>query len=155
MAHGMYSEAEPGFVGITPDGVTNFLGLDALSGYLQDEGEGIEASAIFADCCGSAQERFRAALRDSLKHRVVFIGATRQVDWHECTTFASIFYGSVLRARGKGVSPQAWVLDSAERSIEAYKTAVDGACPFAVRELAPTRRAKAAFANVRRGRGLI
>jgi hypothetical protein len=159
MGHGISDPDDPAFGSGGEDEDGNevegpSLSLRYLADYLQSEGEGIEATAVFADCCGSAQQRFKTALRDSLETEVVYIGATRMVDWHECTTFGSILYGSLLRRKGKGFEVQKWVLDSANMSIEAYSKAVDGSCPFKATVLKPSRSAQLAFRNARRGRGL-
>ena len=158
MSHGYTTDDnEPAFGAVDEDGdidSARAIRLREIAAYLQRGGEGIEANGVFADCCGSAQERFKAALRDSLETEIVYIGASRSVDWHECTTFASILYGSLLRAKGRGFDALDWVYTSAEMSVDAYSVAVDGRCPFKVTTLAPSRSAKKAFANAKRGMSL-
>lgn len=157
MAHGIADLDTPAFGATDAEGDVDpnrTLGLDTLAAYLQSYGEGIEATAVFADCCGSAQAKFTKALRDSLETDIVYIGATRSVDWHECTMFDSILYGSLLRKKGAGWDAADWVWNAAQMSIGAYEEAVDGPCPFKVVELSPSRVARVAFADAVRGRGL-
>ncbi len=158
MSHGetSWEDGSPGFSGTTESGDRGvFLGLDDLASYLQGRGEGIEATALFADACDSAQAKFTNALRASLERPLVYIGATRRVDWHECTTFGSIFYGSMLRAKGRGTDGYDWMLDAAQRSVRAYVEAVHGRCPFKVVELKPSRAAAGAFAKAKRQAGVV
>jgi hypothetical protein len=156
MGHGgVCVHGAPGFGGADETGEHGlWMDLDELSGYLQERGEGIEATAVFADACGSAQGKFLRALRDSLEREIVYIGATRKVDWRECTTFDSILYGSMLRARGRGVDAVDWMYDAAERSIRGYEEAAAGACPFKVVVLDPSRSAENAFAEAWEGEGI-
>lgn len=152
MAHGITDEdGQPGF---QSDDEEYFFGLGDLAAYLHEEGQGIEADGIFADSCGSAQQRFVSSLRHSLEAECTYIGSTRAIGWHEATTFASILYGALLSKRGKGFTGCEWVAECGERSIGAYEMAVDGNCPFKVTTLHPSRQAKKAFAGNRRGLGL-
>lgn len=155
MSHGgTCDHGDPGFGGTNDTGEKSvFLGLHDLASYLQIAGEGIEATALFADACDSGQQKFTSALRGSIESPIVYIGATRRVDWHECSTFDSILYGSMLRAKGKGTEAHDWTLDAAVRSVSAYATAVDGPCPFKAVELTPDREARRAFQEARRGQG--
>lgn len=158
MAHGIKDPSTLAFGGANSQGYADpdrMLYLDDLAEYLQDAGEGIEATAVFADCCDSAQQRFVRALRNSLEDDIVYIGAPRRVDWHECTTFDSILYGSLLRKRGVGWDARDWVRNAACFSIKAYEDAVQGKCPFKVQELSPSRSALKAFADAMPGRGLL
>ena len=156
MSHGgTCDHGDPGFGGTNDTGERSvFLGLHDLASYLQIAGEGIEATALFADACDSGQQKFTTALRGSIESPLVYIGATRRVDWHECSTFDSILYGSMLRAKGKGTDAHDWMLDSARRSVDAYTTAVDGPCAFKVIELTPDRGARRAFQEARPAKGL-
>lgn len=121
------------------------IDLEHLASHLQSHHKGISATALFADACGSAQASFVDALRETLESPIVYIGATRAVDWHECTTFDAILYGSMLSAKGKDTDLLSWMYDAAVRSVEAYRSAVAGPCPFVVTQLNPSRRAQDAF----------
>ncbi|MDA8039852.1 MAG: hypothetical protein M0Z69_11985 [Actinomycetota bacterium] len=147
MCHGGYCDhGEPGFGGTNATGEhAVWLSLHDLADYLQRDGRGIQATAVFADACDSAQHRFTDALRGAVTTRITYIGASRQVDWHECSTFDSILYGSMLRAKGKGTEAHEWMFDAAIRSVNAYEEAVDGTCPFRVVEVVPNRQAFRAF----------
>jgi hypothetical protein len=121
------------------------IDLDHLAKHLQAHHRGISATAVFADACCSAQHSFGDALRETLESPIVYIGATRDVDWHECTTFDAILYGSMLNKKGKDSDQLGWMYDAAMRSVEAYMAAVAGPCPFLVAQLSPSRRAQEAF----------
>jgi hypothetical protein len=58
MSHGLTTVDDgAGFGCVTDEGdVATLLSLSDLAGFLQAHGEGIEATAVFADSCGSAQE---------------------------------------------------------------------------------------------------
>jgi hypothetical protein len=152
MAHGVKDlEGQPGF---ESDDARLFFGLGDVAAYLHSEGQGIEADGIFADACDSGQRRFARSLQDCLESECTYIGATREVDWREATTFASILYGALLSGTGWGESGPSWVKECADRSILAYRDTVNGRCPFEAKVLGPSRSALAAFASGKRGRGL-
>jgi hypothetical protein len=142
IAHGENSPDELGFW--SEDTKTNISLTDLAEQFFAD-GEGIEASVLFADCCGTARGRFVRAIRNCIEHPIAYIGARTMVSWHESTTFASAFYGAYFRDRGSGVSPVNRGMLAAERAIAGYQAIVDGSCPFEVSALSPTRRASKAL----------
>jgi len=138
IAHG---EAGPDDLGFWSDDDTTTLSLTELAEAFAADGQGIEASVLFADCCGTAQGRFTKAIRNCIEQPIAYIGSRRNVNWHESTTFASAFYGAYFRDRGRGLPGPARGLRAAERAIDGYKAIVDGPCPFVASELTPSRRA--------------
>ncbi len=142
MAHG---ETDPDHLGFwSHDEATN-VSLTDVAERFHEEGEGIEAALVFADCCSSAQGRFVKAIRDCIETPLVYIGASRSIGWHESTTFASAFYGAYFRNRGRGVSALQRGLTAAQQAIEGYRLIVDGPCPFKALELQPSRAARSSL----------
>jgi hypothetical protein len=137
----------PDDLGFWSDDEESVLYLSDLAENFVDDGEGIEASVMLADCCGSAQGRFVKAIRDCIERPIVYIGAKRSVNWHESTTFASAFYAAYFRDKGRGLTPTARGLRAANRALAGYEQIVAGSCPFAVSELVPSRRANRSFAR--------
>jgi len=152
MGHGATNTS--GQAGFESDDSHYFFGLADLATYLREQGQGVEADGVFADACGSAQEAFTSALEDCLEGECTYIGATREIDWRESTTFASILYGSLLSWTGPGTTGPTWVATCASRAIKAYEAAVDGPCPFSTKILRPSKKARAAFRHSERGAGL-
>lgn len=139
MAHGA---SNPDFIGFFSEDDKTEMSLTELAEQFAFDHEGIEAAVIYADCCDSGQGRFTRAIRDCIEQPTIYIGARREVDWHEGTVFASAFYGSFFKDRGFGLSPQDRGLQAAERAVAAYETLTDGECPFRAQELTPSRLAK-------------
>lgn len=151
MAHGVNEYGQAGF---ESDDDKLFFGIGDLATYLQDKGEGIEADGILGDACGTAHERFLKTLPDCLERECTYIGTTRDIDWREATTFASILYGALLSGTGRGKTGPEWVKVCADRSIKAYELAVDGPCPYKTTQLQPSERAREAFKESHRNQGL-
>lgn len=151
MGHGgTCQHGAPALSGRTESGERKLvIDLDHLAEHLQAHHKGISATALFADACSSAQHAFADALQETLERPIVYIGATRSVDWHECTTFDAILYGSMLSTKGYGTDQLSWIHEAATRSVAAYSSAVAGPCPFTVTELDPTPGADAAFHSPR------
>ena len=147
MGHGgTCQHGAPALSGHTQSGDRHLvIDLDHLADHLQAHHKGISATAVFADACSSAEHSFADALRETIEHPIVYIGATRSVDWHECTTFDAILYGSMLSTAGYDLDQLSWIHAAATRSVVAYSAAVAGPCPFAVTQLEPTPGAEAAF----------
>lgn len=143
MAHGT---TDPDGLGFWSEDEETGLTLTELAEAFADDGVGIGADVVYADCCSTAQGRFVRAIRDCIATPIAYIGARRTVDWHEATTFASAFYGSLFKDRGKGLTPVERGVRAAERAIRGYEDIVDGPCPFVVKELTPSRRAQKALA---------
>lgn len=144
MAHGA---TDPDDLGFWSDDEQTGLTLTELAEEFAADGAGIAAGVLFADCCSTAQGRFVRAIRDCIEGPVAYIGARRTVSWHESTTFASAFYGSLFKDRGKGLTPVERGLRAARRAVEGYEAIVDGPCPFVEKELAPSRRARMALSG--------
>lgn len=144
MAHG---ETDPDHLGFWSDDNETGLTLTELAEEFAADGAGIAASVLFADCCSTAQGRFVRAVRDCIGGPVAYIGARRTVTWHESTTFASAFYGSFFKDRGKGLTPVERGMRAARRAVEGYEAIVEGPCPFVEKELAPSRRARMALSG--------
>ena len=152
LGHGVTNTAgQPGF---RSDDSHYFFGLEDLATYLRKEGQGIEADGVFADACGTAQDAFIDAIRDCLEGECTYIGASREIDWRESTTFGSILYGSLLSWTGPGTAGPTWVKACADRAIRAYTEAVGGPCPFTTTVLRPSHQAAEAFKNSSRDTGL-
>ncbi len=152
MAHGVTTTS--GQAGFESDDKHFFFGLEDLALYLREQGHGIEADGVFADACGTAQVAFIDGIQDCLETDCTYIGATREIDWRESTTFASILYGSLLSWTGAGTTGPKWVETCAGRAIRAYSEAVGGPCPFKATVLHPSKKAANAFRKSARGVGL-
>lgn len=138
LAHG---HTAPEQIGFWSDDGSSGIKLGDLADALDDAGESIQASVIYADCCSTATGRFVRAIRDCIGADTVYIGASRSVDWQECTLFGSLFYGSYFKDKGKGLDPVQRGSAAAARAIDGYQAAVAGACPFKASVLRPSRRA--------------
>ncbi|WP_116997342.1 hypothetical protein [Desertimonas flava] len=141
-AHG---DNGPDSLGFWSDDERTTFYLSDLAETFSDEGDGIEAPVILADCCASAQGRFVRAIRDCIEAPAVYIGARKSVDWRESTTFASAFYAAYFRNRGRGLTPTERGMRAAERAIKGYQEIVDAPCPFTASILAPSRKAVRSF----------
>ena len=144
LAHGA---AAPDEVGFWSEDEKTYVNLTELAERFAKDGEGIEASLLFADCCSSAQGRFVRAIRDCIEKPIAYVGAKRNVDWRESTTFASGLYGSYFRNRGVGRTPVERGLDADNNAITGYRAIVDGPCPFVATTLTPSRRARSALGS--------
>ena len=141
-AHG---DNGPDYLGFWSDDERTSFHLSDLAEKFAEDGEGIEAATVFADCCDSAQGRFVRAIRDCIEGPTVYIGARRSVNWHESTTFASAFYAAYFRDRGRGLTGTQRGVRAAERAKTGYEAIVAGPCPFVATELSPSRRAERSF----------
>ena len=139
IAHG---DNSPDDVGFWSDDERSGVALTDLAEQFVADGEGIEASVIYADCCNSTRGRFVRAIRDCIELPVTYIGARRTVSWHESTTFAAAFYGAYFRDRGRGINLAERGMRAATRAVTGYEAIVAGPCPFQVATLDPSPRAQ-------------
>jgi hypothetical protein len=138
-AHG---DTDPDHLGFWSDDERTGLTLTDLAERFATDGEGVEAAVLFADCCRSATGRWVRAVRDCIEQETVYIGARRDVSWHESTTFASAFYGAFFKDKGFGMTAVERGLSAGERAVKGYEAIVAGECPFKVEVLQPSRVAR-------------
>lgn len=131
LAHGSNAEDEVGFWGADSE---DFSLADMAEQFHADDWY-INCAVLFADCCTSAQSRFIKGITQCLQQETLYIGATRQVNWHEGTTFASAFYASYFKDKGKGVDPVTRAEQAAQRAVDGYEAIVGGPCPYRARRL--------------------
>lgn len=137
MAHGEQADI-PQFV--STDGRVK-MDLAYLHQQIPMMGRGISAGAVLADGCKTATGVWQRAVRDCLQGPVTYIGTSAQVDWHDGTVFASVFYGALFRNRGKGASPAAQAAEAGLRAINAYREVTRRSCPYRVVPLEPSKKA--------------
>ncbi|KGN41184.1 hypothetical protein [Knoellia aerolata] len=143
MAHGDHSD-EPVF--LSSDEKTEIT-LSYLAEHYTGLGTGVAAPIVIADGCKTGVGVWQRAIRDSLQDSILYIGTTKAVGWYEGTVFASAFYGSLLRRRGRGLSALDQGRDAVAKASDAFTTVTGRKCPYQGRVLSPSRRAITAGAK--------
>lgn len=140
VSHGV--AAAGGAALVSEDNATR-IDFDELAEECRQRGEGLGAPVILADACNTGRRSFLAAVGRCVTRDTAYVGARPQIGWIEGTAFASAFYSTYLRRRGRGVTPLDRGRDAARRAIAAYPGLLGTAdCPFALHDL----QAAAAFA---------
>jgi hypothetical protein len=143
MAHSIKEEdGEVAFV--SDDGQTQ-MGLTDLARSLQDRRSPLASDVLFADCCDSAGTVFRRAVREIIGQPILYLAAKGAIDWHDSTTFGSLFYAAYFRRKGKGVDPLTRAEDAAKRAVASYGQLLERQSPYTHVRLTPSRQATRAF----------